>query len=294
MRTKWLVATLILSSALTSRATGIRALGLTDLAPDTGSHFEWNYVVDAEVLFFPVLRSTQLKKLDDITMDSWRSPALDRLRTAFPQIEWDMSSVFPSNKKGVLARNRVKLTAMVPFVVEACQTAGARSGLIGRMSWKATQNVWLYECELVLVDAEAGCAVTSVKGWADAETGPQAAFDKSVELLTEHHLYVVRPRISLTVLHDDKGRRSGASIPVGSRLGFVKDSTLVILGEKEDGSPSAIGVLEVEEEGKHSSVCDVKGIQRKTVLNDGTLCIPVDEDTYRDYKPKKKRRKAGR
>ena len=272
----------------------VRVLPGVDRTPEEGSFFNWTYVEGQKVLFYPILKSSMLST-GEIELDNLRGECLTFLRSAFPRIEWENTSAFPSNKKGPLSRTRVKFKTMIPFVVEDCSEHGVRSGLIARVTFQANaQGAALFQCEMVLVDAEAGCAAAQTIGWADTEAGLQAAVLKSAELLAEQHLYVVRPKIAFNLIVDVKGKRTGASIPVGSRVGLIEDSMLMILKESEGGGVESVGSLEVDEEGTAASACKIAGVGRKVELHDGMLCVPIDRDAYKKYKTSNKRRSTGR
>lgn len=289
---------------MTMRAAGIRSLGIflfvsqlawaevkflspTDLAPPNGSFFNWSYEKDAKVLFFPVLYSSRLKAAGESQLDALREEGQRVLRRAFPQMTWTAVSDFPANKKGPLKRTGVNLNTMASFAVQACQAEHARTGLIALMDQVVLNNVPLFQCELLVVDAEASCQVTQVIGWSRLDDGLAGAMTKAADLLAEQPLFVVRPKIPLSPVVNEKGKRTGASLPVGSRVGILLKSRLAILGKDENGLPQSLGNLEVVEEGVTSSLCKISNVPKNADLPEGTLCVPVDEDTYKSIRPSK-------
>ncbi len=293
---RYLVVRLLLFFSFTIVVSAeVRIPSQTNMVPDNGSHFNWIYVPDQKVLFFPVLRSSALGDVSNHQLDSLRSEGLTHLRSAFPQIQWDTINVFPANKKGELSRSRAKLSTMVPFVAEQCSSQNSRSGLVARISaTQSSQGIPIFQCEMVLIDSEAGCAVAMTKGWADTEAGMAKALEKAADLLTEQHLYVIRPKIDVEPLLDEKGKRVGASIPVGSRVGVLEKSLLILLGTGEQGVLESVGTLTVEEEGVSSSTCKISGIRDKDNWPAAAICMPVDDDAFKEFKPAKKSKSTGR
>lgn len=287
MPTRFLIFAWFLLIATHFSWSDVTALPPVNLSPENGSFFDWEYVENSQILFFPMLRTSKIKDISDYQLDSLRDDGIKILQNSFPQIAWKKSSEFPSNKRGPLKRSSVRMTSMTPFVVDICKAENARSGLIAYLSYEVRNRIPLYKCELLLIDSEASCQVARVTGWTNAENGLVDAVVKAADLLAEQHLFVVRPKISFSLILNEKGRRTGASIPVGSRVGLVEKSRLAILGANKDGISTSIGFLEINEEGLTNSICKISGVSSKVDLSKNAICIPIDRDVYKVIKLKR-------
>lgn len=267
----------------------VTALPPVDLTPERGGWLDWTYVQDQEVLVFPVLRSAMLN-LPENTLDEARQSILNVLQHSFPDIRFSLTVDFPTRKNGEPeSRSRIKFPEYASFAADVCRERNVRSALLARVSYQTAADgvTGLIESEMLLVDAEAYSAVAAAEGWAGLEAGIGVALAKAAEHLTEQRLYVVRPKIAVTVLKDDRGRRTGASIPVGSRVGILNASELLVLGRNEDGVESTIARLIVEKESTALSLCQLKDIRDRDEIPADAICIPCDADARKDIKMKK-------